>query len=159
MIVEGGEWVDAGSWFCCPGLRGASRKPGMCSLKWADWCLVYPGLSVGDVGGGLGWCLPLLSLRVRSDVASLELSVGDVVERDVCVFFFALGLALRPYCLFRPYLGLSVGYVDRVSEVGVRRDPGLCSGVVRGRGWGYSPLVISLVTSPELSVRDLGEAA
>ena len=151
--------MEAGSWFCCPGPRGTSRKPGPCSMKWNDWYILSPGLSVGDVGGGVGRFLPLLYLRVRPDMASLEFSVGDVTERAVRVFFFALGMALRTSCYFRPSPGLSVMDVDRAAEVGVRRSQGLCAGVVRGREWGSSPLVISLLPSPELSVRDVGEAA
>ena len=46
----------------------------------------------------------------------------------------------------------------RAAEVGVRRDPGLCAGVVRGRYQGSSPLVISLVPSLELSAGDVGKA-
>ena len=91
-------------------------------------------------------------------MASLEFSVGDVTERAVRVFFFALGMALRTSCYFRPSPGLSVMDVDRAAEVGVRRSQGLCAGVVRGREWGSSPLVISLVPYPELSVRDMGKA-
>ena len=111
--------MEAGSWFCCPCPRGKFRKPGTCSLKWADWCLSSPGLSVGDVGSGLGWFLPLLYLRVRSDVASLEFSVRDVAERAARVFFYTIRLALSTYCYFRPPLGLSVRDVDRDIEVGV----------------------------------------
>ena len=87
-------------------------------------------------------------MRVISDVTSPELSVGYVAEMYVCVLFFALGLALRTSCYFRPTPGLSVRGVDRATEVGVRRAPGLCAGGVRVRDWGSSPLVISLVSSP-----------
>ena len=42
---------------------------------------------------------------------------------------------------------------------GITEGPGLGAGVVRGREWGSSPLVITIVLSPELSVRDVGKAA
>ena len=85
------------------------------------------------MGGGVDWWPPLLSLRVISDVASLEFSVRDVVENSVCVVLFALGLALRTSCLFRLSPKISIMDVDRATEVGVRRASVLCAGVVRGR--------------------------
>ena len=137
--------MEAGSWFCYPGPRGTSRKPGPYSLKWADWCLESPGLSVRDVGGIVGRFLPILYLKVRSDVASPEFSVWDVSEKAIHVFFFALGIELRTSCYFRPSPGLSVKDVDRAAELSVRRDLGLCTRVARGRERGSSPLVLSLV--------------
>ena len=128
-------------------------------LKWADWCLASPGLSAENVAGGVGCFLLLLPLRLRPDMASPELFVGDVAERDVRIFFFALGIALRTSCSLRLSPGLSVRDVDRAVEVGVKRAPGLCAGLVRGREWRSSPLLISLVPCRKLSVGDTGEAA
>ena len=44
-----------------------------------------------------------------------------------------------------------------VVEVGVWRSLGLGAGVVRGKKRGSSPLVITLVLSPELSVGDVSK--
>ena len=158
-MVEGGGWLEYGNGFCLSGQRGSSGKPGPCSLKWSDRCLASPGLSVRYRGGEVGCCFPLLSSWVRSDVASPELSVGDVSERAVHIFLFALGLALMTSWSFMPSPELSFGEVDRAVEVRVRRSPGLCVRVVRVKAQGSYPLVIFLVPSPDLSVRDVGKAA
>ena len=150
--------VEAGGWFCHPGPRGTYRKPGSCSLKWAEWCLMSPGLSVGDVGGGVGWFLLLLTLQDRSDVASPEFSVGDLTEKAIRILFFAIGLELGTSCSFRLSLGLLVRDVDRAAGVGGRRASGLYTGVARGRERGSSPIVLSLVLYPGLSVGDVREA-
>ena len=155
LTVEAGGWLEDSSWLCRPGPRGASRKPGPCCWKWVDRCLVSPGLFVGGVGGGVGWCLLPLLFRVLSP----EFSVGDVDARYIRPLLFALGLALRTSCLIRSSRGLSVGDVVRAAEVGVRRAPVLGAGVARGREQGYSPLIITLVMSPELSAGDVGKAA
>ena len=78
-----------------------------------------------------------------------------MAERDVCVFFLALALALGTFFSFRPSPELSIGDVDRAAEVGVRRAAGSCVGVVRGKARGSYPLVIFLVPSLELSVGDV----
>ena len=62
-------------------------------------------------------------------------------------------------CLIRLYPGLSVRDVVRSAEVGVWRALGINSVVVRGREQSSSPIVITLVLSPELSLGDVGKAA
>ena len=137
--------------------EGVSRKPGPCSRKWADWYLSSPVLSVGGMGGVVGWCIPPLLFRVGSGVASPEFSSGDVDARSIRSLLFALGLALQTSCLIRSSLGLSVWGMVRSVEVGVRKAPGLGAGIVRGREWGSCPLLITLVLSLELSVGDVGK--
>ena len=148
--------MEDSSCLCCPGPRGMSKNPGPCSRKWADWCLAYPVLSIRGVGGGVGWCLPLLLFRFESGAASLELSVGDVDAQSIHSLLFDLGLVLWTSCSLSSSLVLSVRDVVRAAEVGVRRAPGLGARVVRSRERGSSPLVIALVLSPELSVGTQG---
>ena len=151
--------LEDSSWLCRPGLRGTSRMPVPRSRKWAKWCLVSLGLSVGGVCGGIGWCLPPLLFRVGSGVASPELSVRDVDARSIYPLLISLGIVLRTSCLIRLSPGLSVRDVVRAAEVSVRRALGIGSGVVIGREWGSSPILITLVLSPELSLGDVGKAA
>ena len=155
--MEVGGWLKDSSWLCHLGPRGISKKPGPYSRKWSDWCMTSPRLSVGAVGGGVGWCLPTLLFRFKSDVVSQEFSVGELDACYVPPLLFAKGLTIRTSCLIRSFPGLSVGYVVRAAEVSVRRAPGLGSRVVRGIGQGYSPLLIILLLSLELSVRDVGK--
>ena len=117
------------------------------------------GLSVGGLGGRVGWCLPPILFRVGSGVASPEFSVGDVDARSICPLIFSLGLVLRTSCSLRSSPRLSVRDVVRAAEVGVQRALGLGSGAVIGRERRSSPIVITLVLSPELSVGDVGKSA
>ena len=135
LTAEGGGWVEAGIWACCSGTMGTSRKPGLCSLKWADLCLASPGLFIRDIGGGVG-----LSFLLISCVPSPELSVGDVgkgaggeVVLTLCFAVGRVGGSMRSVastvCSLVMSLELSVEDME-AAVMGVRLAPELAVGEV-----------------------------